>query len=1549
MSSETKVEGEAKAAEDVQSQGLSSPSGRTLRARPPKVDAGNCSDGAPQPLAVGQTKNVPRMTSDGIVQDYGGTVSGFSESHWRLPDRWAVRWSNDSKTESVDEDIDAETQAGKQRICLEEEFLQEEIQDPSKAQPKIPLDSIQQRSHQIQEMELDQTNILSSLVLMAALEETLQAKLESASQEQEETKTDGKRHPPPYYKSNPSAYLREPGADVDQSESATSSSNSHTVELTLSSLANRIRTGCQWAYDYYSAENPLPDVFPPTSRNGDSSTVRRRTPRQVKPVLNQPKTPVPLPVQKGGRVAMWCLSELMGADKNDTDTASENVERGDALGGVVDGSDKGRVTEEADGRANAPADSTIEDDAVSPTKFPRRRTNGSKKPESNAQESPSDDDSMSDESESTADGDYSGNEESSNSSEELVNVRRESRRSSRREHDEKMMIDDAEDYDDPKDPEEITEDDVVSGNYYFRPSFLSFLEIIAKPRAVSIEDLQKAICDCLLRIKHNKEYCNFGLPTSSLLSFDEHAIGSDYESLGDARVVLRCLSGETYGTLQRLDQSSFSRCKFALELIGNDESATKLEAEQRAIMEDIQFKERKSFDKWRHKGIYEGHTEWPSWDRYVKEFISSKVDANAEATPEEGLAGHESEMRDSALAQDLAEEERQDRRRSRRGAASGGSDGVFYGNQSQLTLAQLQDAILRIVKSNPGQSLMSLLKLVADDSTDPVRRVRTAIGRLLWKRNLLVREPVSTMVTDRRPFLVLQERPLVRFENSGSTTLDGTSEEESLHDDEELESYIKYLHKTEFHLRALILANLTEIPLAVIASSADERDGTMESMDAEEFVTATNITWQTDGSDLVGKEIFRPAPQENSSEAAECKWYVIHDFTKSIASKSPEEDGEESHSPLVERRMRFRAVPFDAETPSKVNGNPLEKAEDVLVLTEAQVAAGMKAAELERKRVSIENISCSHPFSHSVGEKVALVPLNGSEGSSQTVPVRIAGINSELQSGKITHRTLILVDKIDPLVSSNQAFWATVAPRGDGETIVCQPDGASLHYMIEQSEYHVGSTAYDECMKIIEWLQRQGKAQPFLEPVDPVALNIPTYSTVVKEPMDISTVLERLKSGQYSKVPSVHRLGRTASPISKMLNGGFRKDLELIFDNAMLFNPPDDWIYQAASQLKKNVTKKILEACKLADAEFSSKNRGAHGSLYAEKDSNAITNDYDSDDNEFYGPQSRKRKRSEGRATTRPVRDDPSLRAIERPLTLQKILREYPDLSGPLAHLPINWNAATFSLPSNWSCRPASVREDVSSSDREQSMKSLEFEELRSLKQFCEEERSSSLRRSTRSNHSTHAKDDSLKNGIEYLRPKSIEMDDVIPEVPLTTRVDVEIIREKMHEDVYARLYKNKASRAVSLFADGFNENDGDEEPGACGMYQKGYFPPYLGSIIPTGTSPGDVSWEIRSSFVVPAIRWVIRGLIESGHLSATEPVGSAGGVVVANHVYYHSKELNPFEILDQKELLRRKRSNIDVEGDGSDDDDVELSSYEKARAERVARNAERLKALGLA
>ncbi|GEQ67532.1 hypothetical protein JCM33374_g1197 [Metschnikowia sp. JCM 33374] len=79
---------------------------------------------------------------------------------------------------------------------------------------------------------------------------------------------------------------------------------------------------------------------------------------------------------------------------------------------------------------------------------------------------------------------------------------------------------------------------------------------------------------------------------------------------------------------------------------------------------------------------------------------------------------------------------------------------------------------------------------------------------------------------------------------------------------------------------------------------------------------------------------------------------------------------------------------------------------------------------------------------------------------------------------------------------------------------------------------------------------------PFLQPVDPIALNIPNYTEVVKTPMDLGTIQTKLANNQYE-------------------NGDdFEKDVRLVFTNCYLFNPKGNDVHTMGQKLEQMFNKK---------------------------------------------------------------------------------------------------------------------------------------------------------------------------------------------------------------------------------------------------------------------------------------------------------------------------------------------------------------------------------------
>lgn len=99
------------------------------------------------------------------------------------------------------------------------------------------------------------------------------------------------------------------------------------------------------------------------------------------------------------------------------------------------------------------------------------------------------------------------------------------------------------------------------------------------------------------------------------------------------------------------------------------------------------------------------------------------------------------------------------------------------------------------------------------------------------------------------------------------------------------------------------------------------------------------------------------------------------------------------------------------------------------------------------------------------------------------------------------------------------------------------------------------------CENLLSWLMEHQFGWVFNEPVDVVKLNIPDYYTVIKHPMDFSTIKSKLNRGEYT------------SPL------GFAADVRLTFSNAMTYNPPGNDVHFMAQTLSKNFEQrwKVIE------------------------------------------------------------------------------------------------------------------------------------------------------------------------------------------------------------------------------------------------------------------------------------------------------------------------------------------------------------------------------------
>ncbi|KAF8446270.1 hypothetical protein L210DRAFT_3619972 [Boletus edulis BED1] len=107
------------------------------------------------------------------------------------------------------------------------------------------------------------------------------------------------------------------------------------------------------------------------------------------------------------------------------------------------------------------------------------------------------------------------------------------------------------------------------------------------------------------------------------------------------------------------------------------------------------------------------------------------------------------------------------------------------------------------------------------------------------------------------------------------------------------------------------------------------------------------------------------------------------------------------------------------------------------------------------------------------------------------------------------------------------------------------------------------------CLSTVRSLRKMKDAAPFLHPVDPVALNIPHYPTIVKNPMDLGSIERKLMSSNPQKPDP--------NPNNPRYNNAdeFIVDVRLIFTNCLTFNGPDHAISNAGKHVESVFDKQI--------------------------------------------------------------------------------------------------------------------------------------------------------------------------------------------------------------------------------------------------------------------------------------------------------------------------------------------------------------------------------------
>jgi len=1134
----------------------------------------------------------------------------------------------------------------------------------------------------------------------------------------------------------------------------------------------------------------------------------------------------------------------------------------------------------------------------------------------------------------------------------------------------------------PNDNEQEEEEPDV-GNYYlyeaestyinyFNPSRLTILEYLATGGRdhISTNDIQNGLITLL----------NENTTVNVMKSEDK-------------LVQVLCTTGDSIKELRQHDVADFGRCRFTTQIVVPDSPIleTNNDNPQDLPPKPTNMESQKKLEIQRYISIHSGCTIWPSWKDHIAKILNEVKDQEpVEEDTKEML------MNDEALVALLATT---GSRRSKRSAQSDSANLVFYGTGASVTQSQLTDSVHRLImQAYPGfVTSLELCRLVCDGfEPSDWKRVRSALGRLLCREGRIARYFANTNETDSSCISFLKknaknslleqipmqiEQPSAATsseETNGSKTVDENTVDMKSEDDACMKLMIQYmreLHLVELFLRSTIMrSSQLQADVETIATSADD-DAALDPLDDNE-----DIMWETAGHELLNVRITRPGGQE----------WLVEKYTPSKESEEIVQSPEtlkKTQGIVVKRRARFQISKSDDE-----EGN-------YEVVTEAQVRAGIEAYKLGKlkKDNSMKN-SNGHNITNKINSKVSISITNNSEDGGSTgndfiiATIVGFGVNDDdepcllLLPEKDTDSVESPIEHTSPV-----SFWATMID--DDKIRFENRENQVKEGSIQFQDYEKGSPAYNACDSVLTYVMEHQKAMPFLEPVDPEKLGLHDYFDIVKNPMDLGTIEEKLKSGKYSRLVLNEEIGNDSrSPVQSLLEGAFLSDLYLVFDNATLYNPKGDWVHNAAVALKRATNKKIDTVLRqsIRTEQSSSRSRAKARSIYVDDSDSAVDEAYldseDDDDYDDYGRRTKSRKRKNAKnkhsgdtgTTVSFLASQQATNSIELPKEVPPVTGSFYSLKDNcfISAIDIYSEVESFSLPHDWQCRHRDDEEksktEGAKSDEEESLHEdiIKMIDSRVRRTGRSSGNDSSMNGQIDSNGGSkggsnnfyyyHEQNAMFEKNNQFTEKVSDADDqDVVDkeqsQLDAIDRKGVEEIREKLHESFYAKFFHKNAFK--------WQGRDVEDSKSEVGLFADNTFPPYLGSIF-------QGRWEIRTPYIAPALRWIIRGLIKSGHLVEMNPmmISSGGnsvatmngvlndssaleeknGTVVISNLYFWNNKLRPYDVVDIKRPKIKSKAEKMEEDERKKDSERELSEYEQDRARRIARNQEKLRMLGL-
>ena len=173
------------------------------------------------------------------------------------------------------------------------------------------------------------------------------------------------------------------------------------------------------------------------------------------------------------------------------------------------------------------------------------------------------------------------------------------------------------------------------------------------------------------------------------------------------------------------------------------------------------------------------------------------------------------------------------------------------------------------------------------------------------------------------------------------------------------------------------------------------------------------------------------------------------------------------------------------------------------------------------------------------------------EDNEDTAPEAKRTKTEEVSSSNADIKSELPAQLVQTNGSSTPRGDGTATPRGIATVISSEPSG--VHRAADYEPWPTTPMTQAQNKFLLERIRNTKKIKvslAFKDPVDPIALNIPTYTQVVTKPMDLSTMESKLKENKYTYVRD------------------FMEDLDQMIENSELFNNKQHPVTQAGYNLR---------------------------------------------------------------------------------------------------------------------------------------------------------------------------------------------------------------------------------------------------------------------------------------------------------------------------------------------------------------------------------------------